>query len=253
MSHRARICVLLLFCVALAAGVRSAQAEGLRNIASFTADTYFDGTWWIESSDAFLARVIPALTLQAKITRDDTDGWFQHVFYLGPVVSFTDTLYLDAGYGLGADSNGDFSHEVTATFNFETDSTAASAGMRVNMFPASGYWYVLPSVSGRFRPIPALGLFGKFFLSVDRDSEVTESFWGEADYLISRLLTARAGFTVSRASNFGWSLIAGMNFSFTPDLVLKYSFEYLADTVEYVDTPQQSNGVSNALILDVKF
>lgn len=71
-----------------------AGAEGFRNIASVTAEAYFNGDWRLETTDVFLARVVPALTAVAKLTRVDSAGWNQHLLYLGPVVSFTDTLYL---------------------------------------------------------------------------------------------------------------------------------------------------------------
>ena len=66
-------------------------------------------------------------------------------------------------------------------FNYETDTTATSLGAQGRLVPATGYFYYLPSISGKFHPVPALGLFGKFFLSIDSEAVVTESFWGEAD------------------------------------------------------------------------
>jgi hypothetical protein len=81
----------------------------------------------VETNDVFLARIVPALTAVVKATRVDSEGWSQHLFFLGPVVSFTDTLYLEAVYGLGIDSgasDGRFSHELDVNFNYETDATA---------------------------------------------------------------------------------------------------------------------------------
>jgi len=244
--------------LALAGGIAAAvcggaDAEGFRNIASVTATAYFDGDWRVESSDVFLARVIPALTAEARVTRVDSDGWYQHLFHLGPVVSFTDTLYLEAVYGLGIDSAGLFTHELDVNLNHETDTTSASLGVKADWFPQSGYYYYLPSVSGKFHPLPALGLFGKFFLSIDSEAVLTESFWGQADWRFSPLLTARAGFTVSKARAFGYSLAAGLDFSFRPAWSLRYSFQYLSDTVEYLSSPQPHSGIANTLVLDVRF
>jgi len=231
-------------------------AEGFRSITSVTAEAYFNGDWRVETTEVFLARVIPALSAVAKITRVDSEEWNQHLFYLGPVVSFTDTLYLEAIYGLGIDSGDSdrrFSHELDVSFNYETDTTATSLGLKANWFPGSGYSYYIPSISGKFHPLPALGLFGKFFLSIDSDAVLTESFWGQADYRFSPLFGARAGFTVSRGDAFGYSLLAGLDFFFRSGLSLKYSFQYLSDTIEYLISPQPRSGISNALILDVRF
>ena len=242
-----------LFILAVCGG---AGAEGFRNIASVTAEAYFNGDWRLETTDVLLARIVPSLTAVFKVSRVDSDGWNQHLFYLGPVVSFTDTLYLEAVYGLGIDSDasdGRFSHELDANFNYETEATATSLGLKANWFPGTGYSYYIPSLSGKFQPLPALGLFGKFFLSVDSDAVLTESFWGQADYRFSPLLGARAGFTVSKAAAFGYSLLAGIDFFFRSGLSLKYSFQYLSDRIEYLTSPQPRSGISNALLLDVRF
>ncbi len=230
-----------------------APAEGFRNITSFTAYSYFNGDWRLESTEVFLARIASPLTVVAKIMRVDAPGWYQHFFFLGPVVSFTDTLYLEAVYGLGIDSGGFLTHEIDANFNWETDTMATSVGLKADWFPESGYYYYLPSISGKFHPLPALGLFGKFFLSIDRDAVLTESFWGEADYRFSPLFGVRAGFTVSKADAFGYSMIIGADFFLRPTVALKYTFQYLSDTVEYLTSPQPRSGIANALILDLRF
>jgi hypothetical protein len=251
----------VLACVLAAAVCGAAAAEGLRNIACVTGTAYFDGSWRLESSDVFLARLVPALTVEAKLARVDSDGWYQHLFYLGPVVSFTDNLYLEAVYGLGLEGRYGqglgsvelFTHEFNVNLNYETASSATSLGLRADWFPQSGYYYFLPSVSGKFHPLPALGLFGKFFLSIDSEEALTQSFWGEADWRFSPLLAARAGFTVSRASAFGYSLIAGVDFFFRPAWSLRYTFQYLSDTIEYLTAPQPYSGIANTLVLDVRF
>jgi hypothetical protein len=244
------IVLVLLFA---AAGIGPASADGFRDIASINLITYFDGTWRIEAADAFLARIVPGFTILGRIDRGDTPGWYQHVFTIGPVINFSDTLYLDASYGLGVDSALALTHEATVDFNYETDSTAAAIGVRAVFFPSLGYFYILPSITGKFHLIPALGLFGKFFLSVDSAAIITESFWGEADYAFSPAFRARAGFTVSRAADFGFSFIGGVDVSFTPAITLKYSLQYLSDTVEYLAAPQPRSGLSNGLILDWRF
>jgi hypothetical protein len=250
---RLRIALRVVLFLLLALGAGTAGAEGFRNITSVTLVSYFDGSYRLESVDAFLACLFPGFTLLARVSRNDTPGYWQHVFTLGPVVNFSDRLYAELSYGLGIDSAGEFTHEAEANFNFETEATWAGVGVRAVFFPASDYFYLLPSFSGKFHPIPALGLFGKAFISIDSDTVVTNSFWGEADYAFSSRLTANAGFTVSRADAFGFSLIAGLKISFTPKVSLQYSLQYLSDTVTYLAEPQPRSGISNGLVLDWKF
>ena len=67
------------------------------------------------------------------------------------------------------------------------------------------------------------------------------------------MFSARAGFTLGYSTGLGWSVIAGADFRFTPDLVLKYTLEYATNTVVYVTTPQTTTGINNTLVLDVRF
>jgi hypothetical protein len=246
----------------LLAACAGAGAEGFRNIASVTGDAYFQGDnrgWRLETTDVFLARILPAWTAVVKLTRLDSEldssYWYQHVFSLGPVVSFTDTLYLEAVYGLGIDSGGLFTHKFDLNFNHETDATTASLGLRADWLPASRYFYFLPSISGKFHPLPALGLLGKFFLSVDSGAVLTESFWGQADYRFSPLFGARAGFTMNHASTFGYSVAAGLDFFFRRPVSLKYTFQFLSDSIDLsgLGGLEPRSGISNALVLDVRF
>lgn len=250
---RLRIAFRVILFALLVTGAGTAVADGLRNIASVTLVSYFDGSYRVESIDTFLARVSPSLTLLGRLSRNDTSDYWQHVFTLGPVVNFSERAYAELTYGLGVDSARELTHEAEANFNYETESTWAGAGVRAVFYPGSDYFYFLPSFSGKFHPVPALGLFGKAFISIDSDAVVTNSFWGEADYAISPRLTANAGFTVSRADAFGYSLIAGIKVSFTPNVSLQYSLQYLSDSVTYLYEVQPRSGISNGLVLDWKF
>ncbi len=242
--------------VAGAAGAlapRAALAAGFRDIASVTLTTYFDATWQLESTDVFLARVSPALTLEARLRREDSPGYYQHILSLGTVVNFSDTVYAEAVYGLGLDSALQLMHEAILDLNYETSSAEASLGVKANLYPSTGYYYFLPSISGKFHLVPSLGLFGKFFLSVDSAGVLTESFWGEAEWQILSQLSATLGFTVSRADLVGYSLYAGARVDITPAGTLEYSLQYLSDTVQYIGAPQPRSGLVNALVADFRF
>jgi hypothetical protein len=63
----------------------------------------------------------------------------------------------------------------------------------------------------------------------------------------------RTGFTISWAGTFGYSLIAGLDMRFSPGVLLKYSFQFLANTVDYLTEPENKYGIRNSLFLDIKF
>lgn len=255
--NKTRPMVLIVAALALAA-LLPVGAEGFRDIATVSLTNYDGGSWRLEAENVFLARVVPALTLQAKLAREDSGGSGDHVFShtvgFGPVISFTDTLYLITAYNLEVDSDRVFDHEIEADFNYETEEVSTSLGVRWIYFPASEYFYFLPSISFRLRPGERLGLFAKLFISGDSDRAATGSLWGEADYAASRRVTLRAGFTGSYAEDtLGWSLLAGTNVRLGEQVVLKYGFSWFTDTVEYAGEPSLQRGVRNALTLDAKF
>ena len=248
--------LLLLLCAGPLAG-----ADGFRSITTVTGDYYFPNgstaqSYYIETDEVLLARIIPALTLEAKVTRNDFPNGPQHIFYLGPVISFTDTIYAVAVYGLGLDGQSNLFHEVDADFNWETDTSAAFVQFKGDYFTLDGSWYVLPSIGGKLHLLPALGLFGEYFMSyANTVPHITGSFWGEADYALGPVVTLLGGFTVSFSQNLGYSLIAGTNITITPDIVLKYKFSFLSNVVEYLTqaSPTTSYGIENLVSLDWKF
>jgi hypothetical protein len=241
--------------LALAAALAAAPlgAAGVRTIATVELDTWFDASWRAKAEDVLLVGVVPWLTVEARVTREDTEGWHGWEFGLGPVVNLTPNLYVIALYALGVDSDAVFSHEFEASLNHETASTAVSLGATANWFPSTGYYYVTPSLGGKFHPVSALGLFGKAFVTVDRDGQASGSFWGEADWSVSRLIALRAGGTMGYSGQFVWSVLAGVNVTFSPKVLLKYNFKYLAEPVDGRPGAPIKNGLENGLVLDVRF
>ena len=238
---------------ALAMATLPAAAAGVRTIATVTFDAWFDASWRVEAEDVLLVGVLPSLTMEARVSREDFEGSHAWEFGVGPVVNLTPNLYLVALYDLGIDSDAVFSHELDASLNRETATTAVSLGVKADWFPSTGYFYVMPSLGGKFHPVEALGLFGKAFVAVDQDGKVSGSFWGEADWSVSRVVTLRAGGTIGGSGEFGWSAIAGINVAITPKVALKYTFRYLAEPVETLPGATVKKGVENALVLDVRF
>ena len=243
---------------ALAMATLPAAAAGVRTIATVTFDAWFDASWRVEAEDVLLVGVLPSLTMEARVSREDFEGSHAWEFGVGPVVNLTPNLYLVALYALGVDSDAAFSHEVDASLNHETATTAVSLGVKADLFPPTSSrpawdFYVMPSLGGKFHPVEALGLFGKAFVAVDQDGKVSGSFWGEADWSVSRVVTLRAGGTIGGSGEFGWSAIAGINVAITPKVALKYTFRYLAEPVETLPGATVKKGVENALVLDVRF
>jgi hypothetical protein len=252
--RNARPAVLAFALAVLAAmPVGAADTARVRTIATVVLDSWFDASYRLKIEDVLLVGVLPSLTLEARAAWEDTAGWNGLQFGIGPVVNLTPNLYLVALYGLGVDSDAVFSHEIDASLNHESATTAVSIGVKADWLPSTGYWYFLPSLGGKFHPISALGLFGKAFVAIDRDGQASGSFWGEADWSVTPSIALRAGGTMGYAGEFGWSAIAGINVAITPKVLLKYTFKYLAEPVDGLPGSPVKNGVENGLVLDVRF
>jgi hypothetical protein len=230
-----------------------AGADGFRNITSLTFSYYFDDTFRVDSLDVFLFRIVPGFSLKTEVARVDAPDWFSHVFSIGPVINLTKTFYLDAVYGLGINHEGEFSHKFDASFTQETETLVVSFGARGLFFPHSGYYYYLPSMNGAIFPVDTIRIFCKIFFSWDSEDVISGSVWGELGYTFTPLFTAHAGFTVSYTDGFGYSAIGGCLFNFTDTIKLKYFFQYLGSIIEYLDRPEEKNGIANGFILDVRF
>ncbi|MBN2533464.1 MAG: hypothetical protein JXB88_11250 [Spirochaetales bacterium] len=229
------------------------RPEGFRNIASLTFSYYFNETYRFDTLDVLLIRIIPILSVKIEANRIDATDWYTHVFSLGPVINFTETFYMDAVYGLGIDSQGQFSHKFDANLTQETETLEITFGARGLFFPSSGYHYYLPSMSGAIYPVDQLRLFCKIFFSWDSEDVITGSVWGEAAYSFTSLFMAHAGFTISYTDGFGYSVIGGCKFTFSEAFTLKYFIQYLGDIIEYLDTPVERNGIANGIIADIRF
>ncbi len=238
---------------ALVLASASLGAAPVRTIATIVLDTWFDGTFRAKVEDVTLVGILPKMTLEARVSREDTAGWHEWRVGLGPVVNLTPNLYLVALYDLGIDSDAAFSHEVDASLNHETAATAVSLGLKADWFPSTGYFYLMPSLGGKFHPVEALGLFGKAFVAVDGEGGVSGSFWGEADWKVTPAITVRAGGTMGYRGGFGWSAIAGVDVAITPSVLLKYTFKYLAEPVDAAPASPVLSGVENGIVLDVRF
>ncbi len=240
-------------CVLAALAAAPLGAVTVRTIATIALDTWFDGSFRTKVEDVTLVGILPTITLEARVAREDTAGWNGWQFGIGPVVNLSPSLYLIALYALGIDSDTVVSHELDASLNHETTTTAVSLGLRADWFPSTGYFYAIPSLGGKFHPVDALGLFGKVFVAVDRDGGVSGSFWGEADWKVIPAISVRAGGTMGYAGEFVWSAIAGVNVAITPSVLLKYTFKYLAEPLDGLPGAPVRNGVENGIVLDVRF
>jgi len=229
-------------------------AESLRNISVVSFTYYFDNSFWLSAEDVFIIRLIPELSLQLKVGHyDDLAGNYENVFFLGTILSFNPNLYLDACYGLGLDASLQFSHRAELNFNYENDASLLQIGARAFYLPKNEYFYIIPSAGGKFLLSDWLYLFNKIFLSLASASTIAGSYWVELGWITGQLLTIRTGATVSWTATMGYAALIGLNFTLSPNFLIRYHFQFLANCITY-DNPQQAQyGIENGLFIDIRF
>jgi len=160
---------------------------------------------------------------------------------------------MDALYGFGIDSMSRLRHHGDVNFNYETDTSIFSIGTRMDYYPDTSYFYILPSVGGKFRAVDWLAVFNKIFLSWDNQNFFSGSYWAELEWIINPSFFLRTGATLSWADFFGYSILAGMEIAFTPSVRLKYSFQFMSTTIDNMTQPVEKYGIANNLLLDIRF
>ncbi|MBN2352163.1 MAG: hypothetical protein JXD23_06290 [Spirochaetales bacterium] len=227
-------------------------ADGLRNITAATFDYYFDDTFRCTVEDVFLARFCPAFSLQVKPSFSATETGSEYVLSLGPVINFSGHVYLDAIYGLGFDSSFRIEHRAEVNLHYEDKAGYLGVGARGAYFPDTNFFFIIPSVEGKIRPLDWLALFGKLFFGWNSLNMPSGSFWGELYWITGPAVTIRTGGTVSHAGAFGYSLLAGVDIRFSPAVLLRYFFQFLADAPDENLARVNGYGIENGLFLDVR-
>jgi hypothetical protein len=246
-----RTFVKILVSVLFLLSANNSFSDGLRNIASITADNFFDGNYTIETVDVFLARFTPGFSMQFKLSRIDSLAGSSHTIGLGPIINFTPGFYLDTRYSAGFDSSWIISHEAEINLTSETDSSVLSCGVRGAIHPET--WFFIPTVSGELIILERLSLFGKVFMSVDNANQIAESFWGEAGWSFSPEVKLRTGFTLSYLDRLGYSALCGIDLHFGKGFLIKYTFSFLANTIRENSNSMDGYGIENVLICDIQF
>ncbi len=229
-------------------------ADGFRNIANIGFDYYFDGSFVLKIDNVFIARIASFLSLEARVLREDQADYNNTTFFFGPIFTITPSLYTISTYGLGIDSDRQFSHQVRTDINYETADFWAGAGARAVFYPGQDYYYVIPSAGVKVYFTQDISMLAKYFLSLANDETKSHSLWLQGEFFIGDVFSLKAGATagvnyeesIDKGSSYSYSIIGGAGFKIDPGFMLRYTFEYLGDTAD-------AHGIRNLLTADIRF
>lgn len=243
--------VLVLLIVVVLGGTATAQI-GFRNISSVSIDYYFDGSIASDVNQVFLLSFLDWLSAEFKLQRKDTAAIHETNVSVAPIFVVT-PYYIITRYGIGYDSDRRLSHEFTVDANYESALYLANLTFRASLYPATGYWFVIPSAGGKFITQFGIGVMARYFYSYNSDNTSSHAVLSEIDYRISDSVTIKAGGSATFNLDASpteppteYTGIAGIAFRFRPGLSLRYHLEYLGRQ-NLVD------GIRNILVLDARF
>lgn len=240
-------------------GPAAAEAQSFRNIASFSVETYFDSAFASRVENVFLAPLPPEkLQLQVKVS-NQTDTLFDNarsltMLHTGPIVLFTPDLYGIAVYGAGFRDNGSLVHEVDLQLHYETLQYRIGGGVRGHLEPDADVAYVVPTVGGRLQLPRGFGVSAAYFIGINNEGDVNNSFWLEGDYAVHPVVTLKLGASAELGDSVGWpdgsdltyNLISGVGLALSDQVSLRYQ-------LDYIGRADASDGVRNFVLVDWRF
>lgn len=246
--------VLIAAALMVIAATGAAGQQDFRNIASFEADIYFDGSFETKLNEVFLARLTDLLTLETRIEQQNGSGEGLTFLYLGPIFTWTPNFYTISRYGIGYRTDGVIGHEVDIEANYESADFFVGGGVRARALPADDVWYVIPSLGGKVFPGDRFGVMAKYFFSYNNDEEISNALWSEVDYAVSDTVTVKLGGTGEIGEDpyrpdqpdISWSALTGATFRASPTVNIRYHLEYLG-RINYED------GIRNLILVDWRF
>lgn len=227
-------------------------AARYRNILVYTHHNYSTGGYSKVFENTFLLP-INKQKLLVKYYRDLRNSWNNTLITAGPVIVWDKHHYSEITLGYGLDSD-----EKQAVI-FSTDLTRemkyylAGIGYRYGHY--EDLFYNLLTINAKYYLLRNISFWGKYFFSIDNNSNLDNSFWIETEYMI-RNLSFKIGYTAGDRlynndpdlfiSGRFYSLLFGCKFIISNKCILSYMYEQLNRKPVYSD-------YINSLIFDLKF
>ena len=234
------------------------SAENFRNIFSLTYLDYSRAGTSKVYENAFIARVGSATSVLAKAYHDNRSGWNNTIITLGPIFNLDKYHYVEFTYGYGRDSNKRRADYLVVELTREKPGYIMGIGFKHSAYP--GYLYNTLSPSIKYYLNPKFALWGKYFATIDSESNFDHAYWTYAEYDVTSRGAIRLGITGGNRlygpeyeSFFGGradmsfsSVMAQCSFILSSRITLKYQYENISRQSKYTD-------IKNTLVLDTRF
>ncbi len=243
----------------IVAATGSLLAADFRNIASFSVENNFDGSFETRLENVFLAPLVPERALLQVKLRNEVGNRFGEarsltMAHLGPVLLLSPSLYSIISYGAGFRESGSLVHEGDLQLHYETVRYRLGGGFRGRLEPSDDVSYVVGSLGGRIAFPRGFGVQATWYTGLDNDGDLSHSTWVEGDYAVSDAVAVKLGGTVDLGDGAGWadgsdttySLITGA--AFRPSEVVTFRYQF-----DFIIRPDADNGVRNLLLVDWRF
>ena len=250
--------ILLIFLLVFILWCTKSSAQQFRNIFSFTHLDYSHGGAASVYENSLIGRINTSASILLRGYHDNRSAWDNTIVYLGPIFNLDKHHYIEFTYGYGRDSDEREANYFTAELTREKTRYLLGLGYRYSAYPGFSYNVISPSV--RYLLTPRLALWGKYFASMDSDSNFDNAYWIDGEYKITNKIALRLGFTggnrlyspeyesiLGGKADMGFfSFLAQMSFVVNESFKIKYQYENLLRQSKYTD-------IKNILIVDIRF
>ena len=229
------------------------SALPVRNITTAGLDTYLNGDIGFFFEDVFILTFSPGFDLLAKAKWQHMPHTDEVTITGGSVFDLWKYTYAEVSYALKISKENTQSiktHGINLDFYYERSKGLIIGGLQFQF--SEEQLTLMPSLAGKYFFTDFFSLWGKYIFIYDTITGVDNAFWGEGEFSITPAFSLKTGGTLSSYSpaykegkSLEWSILAGLSYAFSDQVILKYLGEYTSR--------EEFQLITNSLILDLRF
>lgn len=245
--------ILLSFIILLIVTPAILSALPVRNITTAGLDTYLNGDIGFFLEDVFILTLSPGFNLLAKAKWQRMPQSDIVTITGGSVFNLWKYTYAEISYALiisSEDNQSIKTHGINLDFYYERSKGLIIGGFKTQF--SEEQLTLMPSLAGKYYFTDFFSLWGKYMFIYDTITGVDNTFWGEGEFYITPAFSTKIGGTISSYSptykegkSLEWSILAGLSYSFSGPVTLKYLGEFTSR--------EEFQLITNSLILDLRF
>lgn len=255
---RQRLLLSSMLLAAIAAFPAEGRASSFRAVGSYSDITYAGTVASRVYENSFIYKPAGRWSVLLTGYRDERAAMSNTIVTVGAARSLDRLHYAEARYGRGTGFDGNGADYAAVSIHRETADSYATIEYLFSAYPDYHSHQLSPAV--KYRALPPLWLWAKYFLSYDSTGSVNHAIWTEAEVRPAARFALTAGYTsgnrlyspayesaLGKDAGVGfWSYIGGAKYEFSSRFCARYVHETTTRSRDLRD-------VKNTIVADVRF